>query len=383
MIYLDNCSTTRIRPEVLKEMEVALREDFYNPSSLHNYGYNVEKKIEKSREIISKTLNVEKDEIYFTSGGTESNNLAIGMAVETYKNRGNKIITSKIEHSSVLNYMKYLESNGFEVHYLNVDENGQIDLKELKDELTEDTILVSIMQVNNEIGTILDLERVRRVLDDVNSSAIFHVDGVQGYGKVKTKLKPIGIDLYSFSSHKIYGPKGVGGLYLSNDLNLNPIIHGGNQERGIRSGTENSPGIIAFGKAAKIIYENFDKESEYIRGIKEYFIKKILEEIPDIKINSNMNSSSPYIVNISIRNIRAEVLLHYLSEEGILISTSSACSSNGTEKSHVLNSIGLTDNEIEGTIRICFSYDINKEDIDKTIKIMKKYVEDIRNIMMR
>ena len=239
------------------------------------------------------------------------------------------------------------------------------------------------MHVNNELGTIVDINEISRLIEEKKSNALFHVDGVQAFGKIEFSLKELKVDLYSFSSHKIYGPKGVGGLYINKKNHLDPVIFGGNQESGFRSGTENSPAIIAFGEAVRILDENFDKENFHVKEIKNYFIEKLENEIDDIKINGIIEKTSPYIVNISIRNTRGEVLLHYLEQDDIYISTSSACSSNNTEKSHVLSSIGLTDNEIEGSIRICFSYNTSREDIDYTIDKMKKAITEIREIMMR
>lgn len=383
MIYLDNCSTTQMRDEVIKVMTDSLRNDFANPSSLHRVGFDVEKKIEVAREHIGKYLKVDRDEIYFTSGGTESNNLAISSVVEKLKNRGRHLITTSIEHASVLNQFKHLEGAGFDVTYLNVNNDGGIDLEEVKAALREDTILVSMMHVNNEIGSILDIGGIKKLMREKNDFSLLHVDGVQAFGKIEFSLRSLDVDLYSFSSHKVYGPKGVGGLYINKRNSLDPVIFGGNQEKGFRSGTENSPGIIAFGEAVRILDENFDEEHKQVVGIKEYFIDRLEDEIDDIKINGRNIETSPYIVNVSIRNTRGEVLLHYLEQEEIYISTSSACSSNDTKKSHVLQGIGLTDNEIEGSIRICFSYETSREDIDYTIEKMKEAVKEIREIMMR
>lgn len=383
MIYLDNCSTTQMRDEVIIKMTESLRKDFANPSSLHRVGFEVEKKIEQARKYIGDYLRVDKEEIYFTSGGTESNNLAISAVINKLKNRGNHIITSSIEHPSVLNQFKHLELIGFEVSYLSVNDNGSIDLDELEKNIRKDTILVSIMHVNNELGTILEIDKVKKLMREKNNFSLFHVDGVQAFGKIEFSLAKSEVDLYSFSSHKIHGPKGVGGLYINKRNHLDPVIFGGDQEKGFRSGTENSPAIIAFGEAVRILGENFYKESKHVSEMKEYFIQKFKNEIEDVKINGEYRKASPYIVNISIADIRAEVLLHYLEEKEIYISTSSACSSNNTKKSHVLKAIGLTDNEIEGSIRICFSYDIVEEDIDYTIRIMKESVKEIREIMKR
>lgn len=384
MIYLDNCSTTRLRKEVIDAITRSMIDDFGNPSSLHKLGLKSEKKIKESREYIGNFLHVDKDEIIFTSGGTESNNIAIQSAVNKLGKRGNHIITTKIEHPSVLNIMKNYEKQNFRITYLNVDRYGHISLEELKRELNENTILVSIMHVNNEIGAIQPLSDIRKVIDEVNTNTLFHVDGVQGFGKVNISLKNTGIDMYSFSSHKIYGPKGVGGLFIDKKNTISPIVFGGNQERGLRSGTENTSGIIGFGEAVKIMMKNGKEEAEKVSNLKRYFSKRVKEEIQDIKFNTSLDdNSSPYILNISFLNTRGEVLLHYLEDKDIYVSTSSACSSKGTEKSHVLSSIGLKNEEIEGAIRFCFSYENTIEDMDYTIKILKESVEEIRQIIMR
>ena len=384
MIYLDNCSTTKPRDEVIKEMSRSMMDYFGNPSSLHRLGMKSEKKIKEAREYITKYLDVNNDEIYFTSGGTESNNIAIQSVVNKMKNRGSHIITTKIEHHSVLNIMKNYEKQGFEITYLDVDELGNISLEELENSIKDNTILISIIHVNNEIGTIEPIDKIKEIINKKNPNILFHVDGVQGFGKVKFSLKGSGIDMYSFSGHKIYGPKGVGGLFIDKKHSLNPIIFGGNQEKGLRSGTENVPGIIGFGEAVRIMSENFIDESLLAYKLKTHLASRIENEIEDIKINTSLDDkSSPYILNVSFRNIRGEVLLHYLEDKDIYVSTSSACSSQGTEKSHVLKGIGLNNNEIEGSIRFCFSYENTIEDLDIAMESLKHSIEEIRQITMR
>lgn len=384
MIYLDNCSTTRPREAVIKTMTESMMDYFGNPSSLHRLGMNSEKKIKEARDYVAKYLDVNLNEIYFTSGGTESNNMAIQSIVNKMKRRGNHIITTKIEHPSVLNIMKNYEKQGFEITYLNVDKFGYICLNELKENIKDSTILVAIMHINNEIGTIQPVDQIKKIIAPINPHTLIHVDGIQGFGKVKLSLKASGIDSYSFSSHKIHGPKGVGGLYIDKKHSLSPIVFGGNQEKGMRSGTENTTGILGFGEATRIMMENFKDESLHVEKIKNYFVSKVKEEIDNIKINTKLDEkSSPYIVNISFEYVRGEVLLHYLEDKEIYVSTTSACSSNGTEKSHVLKSIGLNNNEIEGSIRFCFSYENTIEEIDYTIEILKDSIKEIRQITMR
>lgn len=384
MIYLDNCATTKIRQEVLDKIYESLKEDFGNPSSLHRLGLSSEKKIDEARRIVAEYLRTRESEIYFTSGGTESNNIAIQSIVANMKKRGNHIITTKIEHPSVLNIMNRYEKEGFDITYIATDKFGNIDLKEFEETLKKETILVSIIHVNNEIGTIQNIREIRKIMDRKNSQSALHVDGIQSFGKIDFSLKDLGVDTFSFSGHKVYGPKGVGGLYIQNNMHLKPIVFGGNQERGLRSGTENLHGIIGLGEAVRILSKNHKKEFQHVKEIREYMLEKIKGEIDDIKINTPLgNNSSPYILNISFRNTRGEVLLHYLEDKEIYVSTSSACSSKGTEKSHVLKSIGLTDQEIEGAIRVCFSYETTKSDIDYTVENIKKSVKEIRKIMMR
>lgn len=384
MIYLDNCSTTKPREEVVKIMYESMMDNFGNPSSLHRLGMKAEKRIREARKYIADFLKVDNNEIYFTSGGTESNNIAIQGFVNKMEKRGKHIITTKIEHPSVLNIMKYYEKHGFHISYLNVDEYGYISLEELRNSLRDDTILVSIMHVNNETGSIQPIEEIKNIIKEKNPNTLFHVDGVQGFGKIDISLKASGIDSYSFSGHKIHGPKGIGGLFIDKKHVISPIVFGGNQERGLRSGTENVTGIIGFGEAVKIMSEKYKEERQYVFELKEYFGNRIREEIDDIRINTSLDeNSSPYILNISFRNVRGEVLLHYLEDKDIYVSTTSACSSKGTEKSHVLESMGLKDKEIEGAIRFCFSYENTKKDLDYTVEVLKESVTEIRQIIMR
>ena len=384
MVYLDNSATTRPRDEVIEKMNYMLSDCYGNPSSLHRLGFEAEKKVEEARKVIADFLEVKSDEIYFTSGGTESNNLAVQGLVNKHKRLGNHIITTRIEHSSVLNIMKYYEGKGFQITYLNVDESGFIDLDEFKDCLNDSTILVSIMLVNNEIGTIEPITKVREIMKERQSKAFLHIDGIQAFGKIPLDLARWNVDTFSFSSHKVYGPKGVGGLYVKKDVLLEPIVFGGNQEEGLRSGTENVPGIVGMGKAIEMLNTNFVSESKYVLKLKKYFIERVIKEVPNIKINSLIDDRfSPYIVNISFLDIRGEVLLHYLEDKGIYVSTASACSSHGKGKSHVLQAIGLKDKEIGGTIRFSFSYSNTLEEIDYVVDELKKSVDEIRKITMR
>lgn len=383
-VYLDNSSTTRPRDEVIDVMLHMLKYEYGNPSSLHRMGLEVEKRIEGSRKCIADFLKCDKEEIFFTSGGTESNNISIQGLVNKNIKRGNHIVTTKFEHSSVLNVVKHYENMGLKVTYLDLDEYGMINLDQLEESISENTILVAIMMVNNEIGTILPISDITKVIKNKNRNTKIHVDGIQAFSKLDIDVRKLNIDTFSFSSHKVYGPKGVGGLYVKKDIILEPIIYGGNQERGIRSGTENVPGIVGFGKAVEILKVKYKKESEDIRKVKEYFIKKLKDKVDNIKINSFLDDKcAPHILNVSFVGVRGEVLLHYLEDNGIYVSTASACSAHGKGKSHVLKAIGLKDDEIEGAIRFSFSHYNTLEEIDYAIEKLEQSVKDIRRITMR
>ncbi|MDY0234711.1 MAG: cysteine desulfurase family protein [Gudongella sp.] len=382
MIYLDNCATTKPRIEVINEMALAMENNFGNPSSLHRLGLYAENALKEARISVANFLGVSEREILFTSGGTESNNLAIQGALKA--RRGNHIITTKIEHPSVINTIKNYESKGYSISYLENDDQGRICLESLKNVLTKDTALVSIIHVNNEIGTIQDLEAISKIILESGTTPFFHVDGVQSFGKISFSLKKCNIDSYSFSAHKIHGPKGVGGLYLNKDSRIAPLFYGGNQENGLRSGTENLPSIMGLKKAVDIISISGEYERNSINELRNYLIKLVTENINDIKVNSPIDKTgSPYILNISFKDIKGEVLLHYLEEKAIYVSTASACSSKGKNKSHVLKAINLDEGLMDATIRICFSYENTLEQMEIFVKVLKESVTDIRSIIMR
>lgn len=381
MIYLDNCAATKTCDEAAKAALEAMTLDFANPSSLHSFGLEIEKKIDRARENVARLVNANKEDIYFNSGGTEANNIALHGLIQKNKRKGKEIITSSIEHASILDQLKHYKNLDYKVIFLPVDEFGHVKIEELEKAINKNTILVSLMHVNNEIGTINDLEKICRIVKSKDKDILIHGDGVQAVGKIPVDLKRLDLDTYSFSSHKIYGPKGAGALYKKRGLILEPLVIGGGQEKNLRSGTENVPGILGFGEAAKIYREKFDERYAHARDLKKYLIEKVSENIKDFKINSP-DDSSPYILSLSFKNIRAEVLLHYLEGDEIYISTASACSSNGSHKSETLKAIGLDDNLAEGTIRICSSKDISFEDLDIFIVKLKKYIDEIRNIMV-
>ena len=380
MIYLDNCATTKPDKEVVEVMMKALTDDFANPSSLHSFGLKVEKEIDIARKNAADLIGAQSDEIYFTSGGTESNNIAVHGAIEKNKRRGKKIITSSIEHASIDDQFKHYRELGYEVVYLDVDESGAVDIEKFKKEMNEDTILVSIIYVHNELGTVNNVKEIFDIAKSVNKNVFCHVDGVQAVGKIPVNVKDILCDTFSFSSHKIYGPKGMGGLYKKRDVKIDSLVIGGGQEKGLRSGTENVPGILGFGKACELTKRDLDKRLEHAKEIKEYLLEKLDDNLEDYKINTPENATN-FIVSLSILDIRAEVLLHYLEGDEIYISTASACTSNGTHKSTTLKQIGLDDKYAEGTIRICTSKGTTKEDIDTFVEKLVEYVEEIRKIM--
>lgn len=382
-VYLDNSATTKVRKEVLDQIINIHQENYGNPSSLHRMGLEAERKIENTRKIISKFLNVKPEEIFFTGGGTESNNIAIFGHLNRIKSNSN-IITTQIEHPSVYNVYKKFENNNLKVHYLDVDAQGFINTERLQYYLNENTQLVSIIMVNNEIGTIQDVYKIVNIIKAKNSKTKIHIDGIQAFGKIAIDLKELRVDSFSFSSHKIHGPKGVGGLYINSNSKIDPIIYGGNQEKGIRSGTENTPGIVGFGKAVELIIESFEQESIKLSKLKKELSYKIEKEIADIKINSLLDGKgAPHILSISFKDVKGEVLVHYLEGCGIYVSTGSACSSKGKNISRTLKSIGLDENYIEGTIRFSFGYFNQFEEIDYVVKNIKESVKDIRSIIKR
>ena len=380
-IYLDNSATTKPYKEVIEKMVYALSTDYANPSSLHKKGIEVEKNIKEIRRNIARTLGVKDKEIYFTSGGTESNNAIIRGVVALNKKRKNHIISTVIEHPSVLNTLKDLEEEGFEVTYLNVDKYGKINLEELTQAIKPTTCLVTIMHVNNEVGSIQPIQEIGKYLKTLNDKVYLHVDAVQSYSKINFKPSRYNIDLMSVSGHKLHGPKGIGFMYIRENNRIKPMLTGGGQEIGIRSGTENTPGIYGLGEAINIINQNLDEKIEKIANLKNLLKNEIVKNIDDIKINSPEDGVC-HILNISFRGVKGEVLLHYLEQKKVYVSTGSACSSK-KKGSHVLNAMELTPDEIEGAIRFSLS-DLNtEEEILEAAKIVKESVEDLRMIIRR
>ncbi len=382
-IYLDNSATTKVRKEVLDEIIETYENNYGNPSSLHRKGLQIEKKIDEARKFSAKIINAKQDEIYFTSGGTESNNVAIfGHLFNSSNSEVKKnIITTRIEHPSVYNVYRHFEGN-FEVRYLETDDKGYISLQELENYVDENTLLVSVILVNNELGTVQNVDRIINIIKKKNKKTKIHLDAIQAYGKIRIDTNKILADTISFSSHKIHGPKGVGGLYIRSGCKLNSMIFGGNQERGLRPGTENTPGIVGFGKACELLYNNFEEETEKLYRLKNIYGTRLMQEIEDVKINSDLGKdSAPHILNVSFKNVRGEVLVHYLEDRGIYVSTGSACSSKAKMDNRILKSIKLDRDYVDGTIRISFGYFNNYDEIDYVIDNIKKSVNDIRSIM--
>lgn len=375
MIYMDNAATTKISKAVSDEI-VAAMEIFGNPSSLHRLGIEAEKKLEGARTVIAKKLGVDKKTVFFTSGGTEANNMALIGTAEALKKRGNHIITSKIEHPSVLETAKFLEKQGFEVSYVDVNSDGRINLEQFGELLRTDTILVSIMHVNNETGVIQPIEFLKKMMKEKSPIAKLHVDAVQSFCKLPTAPKIWGADMVSVSAHKIHGPKGVGALYIA-DCKIAPIIHGGEQQSGIRPGTENVLGICGFGKATESAEYDFLKA----KALREYFKNSLSERIDNIKINGSDEFNSGSVLNVSFLKVKAEILLHAFEAKGLFVSTGSACSSHKPQPSHVLMSMGLSKKEVEGAVRFSFDETLTREEIDMAVDIIKTETEQIRKYM--
>ncbi|MFA9375333.1 MAG: cysteine desulfurase family protein [Lachnotalea sp.] len=376
--YLDNSATTKCFEEVKDVVVNAFMKDFGNPSSMHSKGLEAEKYIKQAKETIATNLKVSAKEIYFTSGGTESNNLAIIGIAMANRRAGKHLITSVIEHPSVLNTMKYLEEQGFRITYIPVDSNGIIKLNKLEEAICEETILVSIMYVNNEIGSVMPVEEISRIIKNKNPNTLYHVDAIQAFGKYKMFPKKQNIDLLSMSGHKINGPKGVGILYVNEKVKIRPTIFGGGQQKGIRSGTENVPGIGGIGVAVKKSYEDFNSKIEKLYELKQYFIDEI-DKIDGTIVNGKTDKdSAPHIVSVSFEHVRSEVLLHALESKEIYVSAGSACASNKPAVSQTLKAIGVKKELLESTIRFSFSVETTREELAYCIDALKEILPILR-----
>ena len=382
MIYFDNAATTRALDEVADKVKYMLLENFGNPSSQNMAGVNAENEVIKARKIIAASINAEPDEIYFTSGGTESDNWAIFGTAKGYIRSGKHMITTAIEHPAVLQPMRELEKNGWDITILGVDEKGYINIDELKAAIREDTVLVSTILINNETGTIQNAEEISKAIKSVNPHTLYHVDAVQAYGKYPINVKKMGIDMLSVSGHKVHGPKGVGFFYMKKGLKVKPIIFGGGHERGQRSGTENTPSIVGLAEAVKIDMAEMDKAVEHVKLVKKTLAEGILNIIPMTYINGpSIEEGSPYVLNIGFEGLRSEVLLHSLEEKEIYVSAGSACNSKKKGASTVLSALGIDEKRIEGAIRFSFCRYNTVEEAEQCIEILKEKAAFLRKYM--
>ncbi len=375
--YLDNAATTRVFPEVCELVAKVMCEDFGNPSSLHMKGVESERYLRQATERIARTLKCAPKNIVFTSGGTESNNMALIGTALANKRAGKHIITTCFEHSSVHEPLIYLEKLGFEVTYLPVDEQGHIEPDTLREALREDTILVSVMLVNNEIGSVLDVSTLSNIVKEYRKEIVFHVDGIQAYGKMKIHPKKMGIDLLSVSGHKIHGPKGIGFLYIGDQVKIHPFIHGGGQQRGMRSGTENVPGIAGLGLAAEMMDQKLESHRQQLYELKEYFVSHV-KEVEGAMVHAcqltDISDTAPHIVSVSFAGVKSEVLLHALEEKEIYVSSGSACSSNHPGISGTLKAIGVPNELLDCTLRFSFSVMTKQEELLETMEQLKQLV---------
>lgn len=378
MIYLDNAATTSTRPEVVEAMLPFFTENFGNPSSVYEIASRSRTAVTQARDTIAKTLGCDSNEIYFTGGGSEADNWAIKSAAEAYRAKGNHIITSKIEHHAVLHTCEYLEKQGFEVTYLDVDEFGIVKLEELKKALRSTTILISIMYANNEIGTVQPIKEIGELAK--KNGTLFHTDAVQAFGHLPMNVAELGIDLLSASGHKLNGPKGIGFLYIRNGLKLRSFVHGGGQERKRRAGTENVPGIVGFGKAVELAVASMEERTTYEEELRDYLIDRILTEVPYSRVNGHRRKRLPNNANLAFQFIEGESLLIMLDMQGIAASSGSACTSGSLDPSHVLLAIGLPHEIAHGSLRLSLNHETTKEDLDFTIDRVKEIVEKLRQM---
>ena len=381
--YLDNSATTRCFDEVVRLMHQIMCEDYGTPSSMHHKGVVAEQYVRNARETLARLLKVNEKEILFTSGGTEADNIAlIGTAMANHR-RGRHLITTRIEHPAVLQPMAYLENQGFQVTYLPVDREGRISLTDLERAIRPDTILVSIMHTNNEIGSVEPIAEAGALIKRVNPQTLFHVDAVQGFGKFRIYPAKMQVDMLSVSGHKIHGPKGIGFLYIREGAKVNPITYGGGQQKGMRSGTENVPGIAGLARAAELVYADLDQDMERMYGLREMLIQGV-SSIEDVRVNGCPGrEGAAHIVSLSVRGVRSQVLLQALEEQGIYVSAGSACSSNKPQTSATLKAIGLERDFLESTIRFSFSVFTTEEEIQYTIQALCEVIPALRRYTRR
>ena len=377
-IYLDNAATTRTAQEVVDAMLPYFTESYGNPSSIYELGQRSKEAITNAREEIARVIGAKTEEIYFTGGGSEADNWAIKAAYEAYKNKGNHIITTKIEHHAVLHTCQYLEKQGARVTYLDVDENGLVDLEQLQKAISPETILITIMFANNEIGTIEPVKEIGMIARE--HGILFHTDAVQAFGQVPIDVDEMNIDMLSSSAHKINGPKGIGCLYIRKGVKIRSFVHGGAQERKRRAGTENVPGIVGYGVAARMAAETMEERTKKEKELRDYFIRRVLEEVPYVRLNGDPVKRLPNNANFSFRFIEGESLLIMLDMKGIAGSSGSACTSGSLDPSHVLLAIGLPHEIAHGSLRLTLGADTTKEDLDYTLEQIKEIVAKLRNL---
>lgn len=387
-VYLDNSATTKVFPEVAELMIKIMCEDYGNPSSLHMKGVQAEQYVREAKETLARIMKVSEKDILFTSGGTESDNLALVGCAMANRRRGNHLITTRIEHPAVLQTLRYLETQGFRVTYLPVGRDGLVRVEDVRHALTADTILVSVMHTNNEIGAVQPIAEIGAMLKQFAPNILFHVDAVQGFGKAKIYPKKMNIDLLSASSHKIHGPKGVGLLYVNDKVKLQPIIYGGGQQQNLRSGTENVPGVMGMARAAELLNNRLDRDIDYLHGLKRHFIEGV-RKIENVQVNGLPEgdefgeTTAPHIVSVSFRGVRSEVLLHTLEEQGIYVSAGSACSARKPQPSVTLKAVGVEKALLESTVRFSFSVFTTTEEIDYTLQVLYDKIPMLRRYMRR
>lgn len=382
-VYLDNSATTRVFPEVAELMTKIMCEDYGNPSSLHIKGMQAENYLRYAKEILARIMKVKETEIFFTSGGTESDNMALIGCAAANRRRGNHLITTQIEHPAVLQTMRHLESQGYRVTYLPVNDYGQISLEDLQRAITQDTILVSIMHTNNEIGALQPVEEAGVLIKRMNPNILFHVDAVQGFGKAKIYPKRVKIDLLSVSGHKIHGPKGIGVLYVGEKVRIQPLLHGGGQQQNMRSGTDNVPGAAGLAKAAELLYQHYDEDMEHLCRCKKYFMDGV-RKLEGVTVNGLLpgkpdgEGTAPHIVSVSFAGVRSEVLLHALEEKEIYVSAGSACAARKPQPSATLKAIGAGKSRLESTIRFSFSVYTTEEELYYTLQTLYDKIPMLR-----
>ena len=372
--YFDNAATTKVRKEVVNRMFPYFIQEYGNPSSLYKLGRKARVGVEEARRNVANLINCDKNEIYFTSGGTESDNTVLKGIMNLDKNKGKHIITSKIEHPAILNTCKTLEEKGYKVTYLNVDKDGIINIEELNNSITDETVLISIMFANNEIGSIQPIQQIGEIAN--KKRIIFHTDAVQACGNIDIDVKKLNIDMLSLSGHKIGAPKGIGALYVNKNIEFKNLIDGGHQEKNKRAGTENVPGMVGLGEACKIARYNMQNHINKLKKLRDYYFEQVKNKIPDSKINGSLKYRLPGNSNISFKGVNAEELLMKLDERGICASAGSACSSGSNMPSHVLTAIGLEKEYLEGTLRVTFGDDNTKEDVDYLVESLIEFIQN-------